>query len=198
MPIWMTVVRRPVRVSGKAARATVELKDNPNLVSYLSCTNVLLDRAVSETRFISKHGERRQMEEEEVQEAMQTEQPGKGEISVITIPPSDLETNNVQHWEDGRDCVFLDESDMGSVDRDPNQWSQRLEDVLDKDYQAEILGEAGPSSPRLAQPPRQKSPPRLSSKPSSVTAASKLTSIKVSLKPIVVPKAVQPESTQPT
>ncbi len=215
MPIWMTVVRRPVRVSGKVARATVELKDNPDLVSYLSCNNVLLDRAVSETRLSRKHIEWRQMEEEEVvQEGMEIEQPGEGEISSIAVHPSDLETSNVQDWEDEWDCIFLDESDMGGVDRDPNQWSQRLEDVLSRDYQAGTSEEAGPQimisridhhyydhlplSQQLAQPPQRQSQPQLSSLPPSLMAASNLMSIKVLLKPTMVPRAVQPESTQPS
>ncbi len=65
MPIWMTVVHRPTRLAEKAARATVDLKDNPNLIYYLSCNHMLFDRAVSEMRPTHRHIRERQEEEEE-------------------------------------------------------------------------------------------------------------------------------------
>ncbi len=101
MPIWMTVVHRPTRVQGKAAHASVDLKDNPDLIHYLSCNNVLLDRAVSATRPSQEHTEWRQVEGKGlIQEKMEMEQSGDGDADSAAIQPSDVETSGVQDWED--------------------------------------------------------------------------------------------------
>ncbi len=208
MPIWMTVVHRPTRVPGKAARASVDLKDNPDLIYYLSCNNVLLDRAVSAMRPSRKHIERRQAEEEEfVQEGMEIEQPGDSGASSTAQQQSDVETGSVQDFDDDRDCILLDESDMGSVNRDPDHWSQRLEEVLQQHHQVERSEEAGlrvtitrAKPTALSPPPPQPPPSPLQPTPllPPPVAAPDPTPIKVPPKPTVASKVVKPASTQPS
>ncbi len=92
---------------------------------------MLLDRAVLATRPSQEHTGQRQVEGKGfVQEKMEMEQSGDGDADSAAVQLSDAETSGVQDWEDERDCILLDESDMGSVDRGPDHWNQRLDETL--------------------------------------------------------------------
>ncbi len=154
---------------------------------------ILVDRAVSEMRPSWKHIEWKQREEEEfVQEGMEIEQQGDSDAGSMVPQQSDEESGGVQEWDDSPDVILLDESDMGSVYRDLDHWSRRLEEVIRQDQLVEKSNEAG------VQVTITRTVPAVTLLPLRPVAAPKPTPDKATARPTVASKVVIATLTQPS
>ncbi len=193
----MTVVHRPTRVPEKAAWATIDLENNPDLIHYLSHNNVLFARAVLEMRPSQKHIEVKQREEEElIREGMEIEQERNTDTSSLAPQLSDYESDG------SPDVLFLDESDMGSVYQESTRWAHRLEEALEQGDEAphrvEQSEEAGMRVTITRTVPVVDAVPTPVPAPEPMPLKMTLTPIKAGLQLKVAPKVVTAAPTQPS